>query len=356
MANAFFGQRNAQPVSFRNLYGAFNNYDHKDISVEEAIKESKCDYQVEKYPLIKVTDDMIEAIKSGLPLEGLSMKDIITSHCATARTDNNVGLGIVGKDYGVVQNIKAFEFIDFINEVGGVKPMIETAGALGDGERMYVSCKLGEDIFLDDNKQDAVKQYVVFTNAHDGSGSVMVFFTPVRVICQNTLNFAIAKAKNKLVFKHTKNVNERLDWSNEFNRKRALEVFSKSVNFSEHFKEAMLNLRSQSVTAEQIKDFTAKVCLDDKNFALFVKNNHSAEGIAEISTTSKNRMEKLMQSIDFGIGQELYRGTKLWLINGLTTMLHNDTTYKSTEDEYRSLMEGSGLKKVQNAYDWLVAI
>lgn len=350
--------RDARPVSF--MYGTFNNTEKKEVSVAEAIKESKCDYNVEKQPLIKVTNEMLDAIKLGLPIEGLSINDIITSHCATSRTDNDRTLGIVGKDYGVVQNEKAFEFIDFISEVSkdatNVKPIIETAGALGYGERMYVSCKLGEDIFLDGDKSDGgISQYCVFTNSHDGSGAVMAFFTPVRVICQNTLNMAIRGAKNKIVFKHTKHVNQRLNWEIEENRRKALEVFSRSVKFNEAFINSMINLKSQKVTAEEIKDFTAKICLTDDNYKLYLKNNRKVEGIAEISTTSKNRMDKLNQAIEFGIGQEFYQGTKLWLLNGLTTYLHNDRAYKTDGDEFKSLMEGDGLKKVQLAYDWLTA-
>lgn len=350
--------REAARVSFRNLYGTFNNTDHKDISVEEAIQQAECDYNVEKMPLIKVTNEMLDAIKLGLPIEGLSVKDIVTSHCATARTDNNNTLGIVGKDYGVVQNTKAFEFVNFLSDVckeaGYQKPIIETAGSLGGGERMYVSCKLGNDV-LDDDDPQGIDQYALFTNSHDGSGAVMAMFTPIRVICQNTLNMALHGAKNKVVFKHTKHVNTRLDWEIEENRRKAFEVFSKSVKFNETFREVMLNLKSQKVTAEEIKDFTAKICLTDDNFKLYLKNNRNVEGVAEISTTSKNRMEKLMQSIDFGVGQEVYKGTKLWLLNGLTTYLHNDRAYKTPEDEFKSLMEGDGLKKVQIAYDWLTA-
>lgn len=346
------------PQNASILYGKFNNAEHKDVSVEEAIKEAQCDYAVEKMPLIKVSESMLDAIKLGMPIEGLSINDIITTHCATARTDNNNTLGIVGKDYGVVQNTKAFEFVNFLTDVckeaGVQKPTIETAGALGGGERMYVSCLLSEDV-IDKDDPKGIRQYALFTNSHDGSGAVMALFTPVRVVCQNTLNMALRGAKNKVVFKHTKHVNTRLDWEIEENRRKAFEVFSRSVKFTESFKNAMLNLKSQNVTAEEIKDFTAKVCLNDANFNLYLKNNHSAEGVAEISTTSKNRMEKLMQSIEFGIGQEVYKGTKLWLLNGLTTYLHNDRAYKTTEDEFKSLMEGDGLKKVQLAYDWLTA-
>ena len=68
----------------------------------------------------------------------LKPKDIITSHMATVRDDNDITLGVVGSGYGVVQNAKAFEFIDIITSgrLGGDAPIIETAGVLGVGECM----------------------------------------------------------------------------------------------------------------------------------------------------------------------------------------------------------------------------
>ena len=92
------------------------------------------------------------------------------------RTDRNLTLGVVGSKYGVVQNSKAFEFIDLLASgvEGYDKAVIETAGILGDGERMYVTAKLPSDIFLNDNGYDPINDYILFTNTHDGSGAVTV--------------------------------------------------------------------------------------------------------------------------------------------------------------------------------------
>ena len=164
------------------------SFEGKNVSVEDAISEIGADFNVSKQPLIRVPQDVYDAIKNGTPIDSLNLSTatLITSHAATVRDDHDFTLGVVGRDYGVVQNAKAFEFIDFIKEVSGEEPIVETAGLLGNGERLFVSCKLGADSYL--NPNDAVKNYVVFTNAHDGSGAVMAFFTPIRVICSNTLN------------------------------------------------------------------------------------------------------------------------------------------------------------------------
>jgi len=238
--------------------------------------------------------------------------------------------------------------------VSGEEPLIETAGSLGYGERMFVTCRLGADCYLNGNS-DAVKNYVVFSNSHDGSGSVMAFFTPVRVICQNTLNMAIRGAVNKVIFKHTKNVNHRLDWEIEENRRKALEVFSKSVQFSKTFMDKMLMLKGETLTSEEIRDITHKMYLDKKQFDLFTQNNFSVEGIDEISTRTKNQILQFKDALDFGIGQENYRGTKLWMLNGMTTMLQNDKKWKSEEDKFESIMGGDASKKTQKMFDLLLA-
>lgn len=334
-------------VAFRSLYGAWNNTDGLILPINEVMERAQCNYEVAKQPLIKVTPAMIEAIKLGLPIEGLTMDDVISTHCATARQDNGTTLGIVGADYGVVQNSKAFEFIDFLQAESGADPIIETAGSLGSGERIYVSCKLG-DCFLDDKKTDMVNNYVIFTTSHDGSGAVKIYFTNIRVVCQNTLQVSMTRdhSSEKLVYKHTKKVGERL----EDMPKIAARFIERTKVFNEEFVARMKRLASQQVDADFIRDFAVRMYVpNDKAFKLYLDNNRVIDSVDEISTRAKNQIEKLQDSIDFGIGQDMYRGSKLWLLNGLTTLLHNDTAYKSEEDEFTSLMVGNGFKKLELA-------
>ena len=351
MSDFNFRPNEALESSWR-MFGT--NFSHT-VTIEETIQEAGLDYKVSSEPLMRVPNDVIEAILKGEPVSfSPTRNNIITSHKATFREDSGNILGVVGRDYGIVDNVKAFEFINFIKEVSGEEPMIETAGALGHGERMFVTCRLGADCYLNGNS-DAVKNYVVFTNSHDGSGAVMAFFTPVRVICSNTLNMAIRGAVNKVVFKHTKNVNMRLDWEIEENRKKALEVFSRSVEFSQTFMDKMLQLKSEPVSAEQIRAITNQMFLTPKQIELVESNNNSFIGIDEISTRTKNQITAFSDALDNGIGQENYRGTKLWMLNGLTTMLQNDKKWKSNEDKFSSIMGGDAAKKVQKMYNILEA-
>ena len=132
------------------------------VTIKEAIDAVGADYQVEKEHLIRIPDSLYHSIMEGMPSVGttLTRDMIIQSHMATVRTDRNLTLGVVGSKYGVVQNSKAFEFIDLLASgvEGYDKAVIETAGILGDGERMYVTAKLPSDIFLNDNGYDPINR------------------------------------------------------------------------------------------------------------------------------------------------------------------------------------------------------
>ena len=342
----------ARPLSFTSFGTIFDN---AEISVQEAFEQARLDYNVVAQPLVRVPQNVLDALIEGTPtIWQPTPNDIITSHKATLRDDVNRTLGVVGRDYGIVQNTKAFEFLDFIAECSGHAPQIVSAGALGFGERMFICAQLGEDSYL--NPNDAIKNYVVFTNSHDGTGAVMCLFTPIRVVCQNTLNMAIRTCPNKVIFKHTKHIATRLDWEIEENRKKAYEVFSKSVKFSEEFINNMLMLKEQKVDSAFVNDFTAEMYLNSAQMKLLRQANGEMDKVDEISTRAKNQINALRNAIDNGVGQNENRGTKVWLLNGVTTFLHNERTYKSAEDEFRSMLEGDALKKTQRAYDLLTKV
>lgn len=123
------------------------------------------------------------------------------------RTDTQQVLGVVGKDYQIVQNRDVFLFFDSI--VGAAeKVKYETAGALGNGERIFITAKLPDYIRV--GKDDLIEQYVFLTTSHDGYGSITAAFTPVRIVCQNTLNAAFRNQQNCIKIRHTASAIDRL--------------------------------------------------------------------------------------------------------------------------------------------------
>jgi len=133
---------------------------------------------------------------------GTTMEQIPGFVANTRNTDGHV-LGIVTDAYKIIQNVDAFAFTD--NLIGG-DVRYETAGSLAQGKRVWLLAKLPETEIVGDKTE----QYLVFTNTFDGSGSVKVACTPVRVVCQNTLNYALHGAKRSWSIRHTVNINSRL--------------------------------------------------------------------------------------------------------------------------------------------------
>lgn len=131
-------------------------------------------------------------------------------------TGEEIVMGVVGRRYTIWQNESAFSFLQSLSD--GAR--WETAGALGDnGERVFGSLAFEREIVLDPTGvADTVKTYALVSTSHDGSGSATAGLTPVRVVCQNTLNAALGNLSNVMKFRHTASIEERAAQAAEFFR------------------------------------------------------------------------------------------------------------------------------------------
>ena len=129
---------------------------------------------------------------------------VIRGYKSNVRDTDGSVLGIVGDRYKVVQNVDAFNFTDDL--IGG-EVRYETAGSLREGRQVWLLAKMPERKVAGDD----VEPYLCFTNAHDGSSGVKVCMTPIRVVCNNTLNLALSSAKRIWSMRHTENIRERLN-------------------------------------------------------------------------------------------------------------------------------------------------
>ena len=184
----------------------------------EAIIQAGLNYEVEKRPLFTydtANNNLNKEQKSSSDnnsSQSSSTKLIIPEievpdYYATVRTDTKQVLGVVGNDYEVVQNVNAFSFFDAIVESRkGI--LYETAGALGKGERIFITAKLPDYIKV--GRNDLIEQYLLLTTSHDGLGSITAAFTPVRIVCQNTLNAALKSSSNTIKIRHTASAAEKL--------------------------------------------------------------------------------------------------------------------------------------------------
>lgn len=127
----------------------------------------------------------------------------IPGYVANTRDSDNSVLGIVSDKYKIVQNVDAFAFTDSLI---GPECRYETAGSLRNGKSTFMLAKLPEKKILGDE----FGNYVCFTNTHDGTGAVKVCMTPVRVVCNNTLNLALNTSKRIWTCKHMGRMEDKL--------------------------------------------------------------------------------------------------------------------------------------------------
>ena len=140
------------------------------LTSADALRLAGLDWKVEQVPVL--TED-------GYAIDG---------YACNRRTDTMAPLGIVSTKYQVVQNEEAFAFTDAL--VGGLVKY-ETAGSLSGGKRTWMLAKLPSETVVGDE----VVPYLCFVNSHDGTSAIKVCMTPVRVVCNNTLNLALRSAK-----------------------------------------------------------------------------------------------------------------------------------------------------------------
>lgn len=129
---------------------------------------------------------------------------LIPGYKANIRSTDDSALGIVSDKYKVVQNEDAFQFTD---DLLGAGVTYETAGALQGGRKVWMLAKLPQRYII---SGDEITPYLVVMNSHDGSSGIKVAMTPIRVVCQNTLNLALDNAKRVWTTKHTENVMSRV--------------------------------------------------------------------------------------------------------------------------------------------------
>ena len=120
----------------------------------------------------------------------------IQNYKANVRDSDGAVLGVVSERYKIVQNAEAFEFTDSL--IGG-DVRYETAGSLNGGRKIWLLAKLPETEIVGDKTEP----YLCFTNTHDGSGAIRVCMTPIRVVCNNTLNLALGSARRAWSVRHT---------------------------------------------------------------------------------------------------------------------------------------------------------
>ncbi len=155
------------------------------------------------------------ASKDALQLAGLNwrvmqepiytaMEELVDGYKANVRDSDRKVLGVVTDRYRVIQNDEAFAFTD---ELLGAGVKYETAGSLQGGRKVWLLAHMPHEYIISGER---ISPYLLFSNTHDGSGAIKVALTPIRVVCQNTLNLALAGAKRSWSMIHTGDIREKM--------------------------------------------------------------------------------------------------------------------------------------------------
>jgi phage/plasmid-like protein (TIGR03299 family) len=296
------------------------------LTAEQAIKIAKLDFNVVKAPnYAKVSDKWIKNPTS----------------FSTVRTDTNQILGTVGNIYKVVQNTEAFDFFtDFTTKEATI---FETAGALGNGETIFITAKIPKILVI--GKNDEVEEYLVLSNSHDGSGKIKVLFTPIRVVCNNTLNMALSNYRMKVEIKHTNSVTEKL--------KAASNLLGIHKTSMEN-RQLIFNLLSNSKVEDKlVYDFINYCFLTKEETYLVAMNNGSPFTVDEISTKKKNIIHSVRNYYHTGPGQDMdtAKGTAWGAINAITGYYQNVKNYVNDSDKLLDIIDGTASTKVNAAYN-----
>ena len=332
---------------------------NEPMFVADALKLCRADYNVQLQPIVALNDKLVHAMENGEFINASMLRDLLVEgRKATVRTDLNTALGLTSDSYGIVQNECAFQFVDMLcsglDSNRTEKPTIECCGVLGKGERVFVTCKMPEDIVLNPRTDDRIETYVVFTTSHDGTGSVRCMVTNVRVVCSNTLNFAMKHNSGRIAFRHSSKVMSRLDLLNKENAEFAYKTLGLWNEYEKCFKESLEHLRNIKLSERDLDNIIAEITLADEAKKVFLETrniNHE-----DIATRGRNIFLGMKEAMESGIGQNILEsGTALWAINGVTTYFQNEANFKNGEVMFDNMMDGNVYKKVNKAYDMLLA-
>lgn len=331
-------------------------YYDKPLTTIEALEGCNADFEVEKQPIVALTPELVNMIENGQFVNASMLKElIIEGSKATMRLDNHNTLGIVSDKYGVVQNSQAFDFIDAFCTGGSGAPCIESAGVLGHGESVFVCAKFPEPIRLAHKDNDLVDMYIVFNTTHNGKGAVTAMVTPIRVVCNNTLNAAFAHNSGRWNVRHTCNVGNH--FTNIAEASMAMGLYEV---YKQEFEGRMEQLSKIHLTDKDVDMISARSLMTDDVWKAFVKSGYNINS-DDISTRTKNQFEALKQTIYGGIGQDMLpTNTGLHLYNGLTCYLTNvapkdwSNNTKEAEKQFNSLMTGTAYDRQQKAFDLIL--
>ncbi len=284
-------------------------------TAEEAIRAAGLDWDVQLQPLY-----------TG-PGRNIRVKDRFVV-CRTDRLGEADGgqLGVVGKQFEPLQNRSAFAFLDPVVDRDAC--IYHTAGSLRGGRHVWMLAKLPGYIRV--TGDDITEKYLLLANGHDGTMAVRVLFTPIRVVCQNTLALALREGQG-LSIRHYPDVNQRLAQASQL-MGIANRVYEK---------------------AGVIMQRSAKVCMLGYRLDGFINRVLPLGEDEKERTKTIATHQRIRELFETGDGNSLpgVRGTLWAAYNAVTQWVDRESYTKRTKEPLRSIWFGQGAATKQRAFE-----
>ena len=324
-------------------------------SSAEVMHKAGLDFIVDKCELVArmpfgiKRNNIVNDIAGDFVKDGYIYRELVGSY-ATYRADTSQPLGLVKAKYEVVQNIDAFKFFD--DAIGEGMARWDKAGILDDGRKIYLSARLPVETRVGD---DLIDNYLVFSNSHDGTSSVNIMFTPIRVICTNMLNSALKSADAYIRIRHTESAKQKLQRGAEILRiacKHADTVqdyYNSLLKVKMSDREVMEYLANLQLTAKE-QDLLLNYDKENGYKKLILKDYRTME-VTGVSQRKANMIANLFEYYCDGIGQKQIAGTAWGAYNAVTGFYCNVANLEG-EKRVESLLYGganSNMIKALNA-------
>lgn len=283
-----------------------------NLTPQEMMRAAGLDWTVERHPLFTVV---------GKDTIGVAGKK------ALVRSSDNQVLDVVGDQWIPVQNEEAFEFFDEYVKAGGMS--MHTAGSLKDGQIIWGLAKVNDSFSLFGGK-DQVDSYLLLSNPHNYGRGVDVRFTPIRVVCNNTLSMSLqGKASLGISLNHRQ----------EFNAERVREALKEASQKLETYKNMASFLASKRYNQEKLFEYFNRVFPKTTtksgavSFDELMKSFKAGEKVA-----SRNAVSAL-ELIETQPGAEYGRGS-WWSAYNTVTYMTNHTMGHSADTRMQSVWFG----------------
>lgn len=256
-----------------------------DLSPEQVLKKAGLDWTVQKVPAFA----------------NIGGKQVNIGRSALVRSNDNKMLDVVTNDWNPLQNQEAFEFFDEYCRAGDME--MHTAGSLKGGQIVWALAKVKDSFEL--FKGDTVESFLLLTNPHKFGQSIDVRFTPIRVVCNNTLTLSLSQNVDRVVKKNHRT---------EFVASEVKEQLGIATDKLAKYKEMAAFLGSKRYTEDTLKQYFGKV------FPVLAYNKEKGPQRKELSKSA----QRALDVVDTQPGAQYARGSWWQAFNAVTYLTDHE--------------------------------